>query len=152
MPFTARQMAPLRQFSIRIEPRTDRVQGLFAWRYLVRRERLNVLGTKQCSSAGSDYFEVDFGSATTVGGVQHNNAVDTGDIPTSGNVQYSDDNSSWTTAASWTSGDIASNKLKKSWTPSSHRYWRLLAQGTANGGSSNWWSIDELTWYSDAAP
>lgn len=108
--------------------------------------------TGHAISAGTDYYKVDFGTAATVGGFKQNNPTNTGDIPTAGDVQYSDDNSSWTTAVSWTSGDIASNALKKSWTPASHRYWRLLAQGTANGGGSNWWSIDELIWYSDAAP
>jgi hypothetical protein len=114
------------------------------------------LGTRYLSAAGvtagSSWFKIDMASAQTVGGVQVDNNPQNGggwSLPTAGDVQWSDDNSSWTTVASWSLGTVPTT-IQASWTPVSHRYWRLLAQGgSADGG---WWSIGELYFYSDAAP
>lgn len=101
--------------------------------------------------AGTDWFQVDLGVATTVGSFKIDDTASwTGDLPVAGDIQYSDDASAWTVIASWTTSDIVSGVLTRSWTPDSHRYWRLLAQGIANGGGSNFWSINDLLLYADA--
>ena len=102
--------------------------------------------------AGSDYFQIDMGSAQTVGGVQIDDSNYIGDTPKSGNVQYSDNGSTWTTTASWQFTSAPLSIFSLSWTPASHRYWRLLAQDVANGNTINWWSIGEINLYSDCAP
>ena len=92
------------------------------------------------------------GSAQTVGGVQIDDSNYIGDTPKSGNVQYSDNGSTWTTTASWQFTSAPLSIFSLSWTPASHRYWRLLAQDVANGNTINWWSIGEINLYSDCAP
>jgi len=93
------------------------------------------------------YFEVDMGSAVSVASFQYHD--DAGSSPNTGNVQWSDDNSTWTTIASWTTLNSAGAYVTQSWTAASHRYWRLLATSTPTVGT-NWWSIYELNFYASA--
>ncbi|MDE2022305.1 MAG: hypothetical protein KGI71_05350, partial [Patescibacteria group bacterium] len=87
-----------------------------------------------------------------VAALQINNNADSTDFPTSGNVQWSDDGISWTTVASWTMRNVTGVLLTVNWTKATHRYWRLLAEATANGGAGNWWSIYEINCYGSAYP
>jgi hypothetical protein len=93
---------------------------------------------------GSDFFKIDTTSSQTIGSVIINNPSSTGDFPSTGHVQTSPDDVTYTTVASWTLADIVSNKLTVSWTPATTRYVKLIPDSTANGGGSNWWSIDEI--------
>lgn len=97
----------------------------------------------------SDY-KIDLGSAQMVGGFFADNFPENGGgwaQAKAGNVQCSDDNATWTTVASWITGV---GMGQASWTPVSHRYWRLLATDVSQDGG--WWSIGELNLYSDRAP
>ena len=114
------------------------------------------IGTRYLSAANvvanTSWFKIDMGSAQLVGGVRcDDNPVNGGGWaqPVSGNVQWSDDNSSWTTVATWALGTTTAT-VQASWTPESHRYWRLLATGANSDGG--WWSIGEIYFYSDRAP
>lgn len=109
-------------------------------------------GYPHAPTPGSTYFAVDLGSAQLVGGFMVDSSAFTTDVPTAGDVQWSDTSATgpWTTIASWTASGGSISSYKQSWTPASHRYWRLLAQATCNGGG--FWSIGEFYLYSDAAP
>lgn len=99
-------------------------------------------------SIGNDYFQIDMGAAGLVGGfAMAISPDDLTDSPLSGDVQWSDDDVTYTTIASWT---YSSDPTKASWTPASHRYWRFVATAAANGGG--FWSIHDFNMYSDAAP
>lgn len=102
--------------------------------------------------AGTSWVRIDMGTTRTVGGLKIENPTTPGDYPKSANVQYSDDNSAWTTVATWTISSTSVSTFTFSWTPATHRYWRFLAQDVANGAPSNWWSVGELYCYSDSAP
>lgn len=95
---------------------------------------------------GTSYFRVDAGAAVSVGCVRMDDSSFTGDIPATGDIQYSDNGTGWTTIASWTLADVTNGVLTKSFTAQSHRYWQLLAQSTPTV-STNWWSIGEFYLY-----
>lgn len=110
-------------------------------------------GTGGAIVPGTTWFHLDLGAATTIGAfVQNNNSTAT-DFPTSGNVYWSDDDSTWTLVAAWTTANVAGGVLTINLpTPVSHRYWKFLAEGTATGGSGSWWSIYEIYGYATAFP
>lgn len=115
------------------------------------------IGTRYLSAtnvvANVSWFKIDLGSAQMVGGVQcDNDPVNGGGWaqPKAGKIQYSDDNSSWTdVGATWQLATVPTT-VQASWTPQSHRYWRLLATDVSSDGA--WWSIGELYLFSDRAP
>lgn len=102
--------------------------------------------------AGTSWVRIDLGTSRAVGGVKIENPTTPGDLPKSANVQFSDNNSTWTNAGTWTITSTSVPTFTFSWTPATHRYWRFLAQDVANGAPSNWWSIGEVYLYSDSAP
>ena len=112
-------------------------------------------GTRWATGAavvvGTDYWAVDMGAPVSIASMQVNNNGSSSDIPQTGDFQYSDTSATgpWTTIASWTTADISTGFLTKSWVAQSHQYWRLLAQSTPAIGS-NWWSIYEINFFSVA--
>lgn len=94
---------------------------------------------------GTSYFRVDLGRAVAINGGTLNASVFSGDVPSAGRFQSSDDGATWTTRATWVVGNIAGGVLTLACPETTARYWRWIADGTANGGSSNWWSIGEVT-------
>jgi hypothetical protein len=106
-------------------------------------------GSIVTSGGSQDFFLIDTGSSQTIGAVVDTNTTSTGDIASSGIVQTSPDNVTYTTVASWTTANISGGVLTVSWTPGTARYVKLLATGSANGGGSNWWSIDEINLWTD---
>lgn len=101
----------------------------------------------------SDWFQVDTGVSQTLGGLYIDDSSFTGDTPTSGTIQTSPDGVTWTTVATWTTAaNLSAGILTQSWTPAMARYVRLTANATANGASTNWWSIGEIYLYAGAPP
>ncbi len=92
----------------------------------------------------TSYFKIDLGSPQSVGALRY--STDAVNILPTGDIQWSDDNVAWTTAASWVSGDWSGSVLTKSWTPVPHRYWQQVPTSTPSI-STNWWSIYEINLY-----
>src|ERR1043166_6583507 len=93
--------------------------------------------------ASRDYVQVDTGTLTNVCGIVLNNSSFTGDVPAAGDILTSTDNVTWTVQAQWTSTDISSGILTKTFTPVTARYLNLNPT-KAPAVISNWWSIGEL--------
>jgi hypothetical protein len=83
------------------------------------------------------WWEVDFGAATTIAEVKIANPgyVSPSYAPDTWDLQYSDDNSTWTTkqsytSAAWTAGSQQTFSVTS---PSSHRYWRIYIHTNGAG-------------------
>jgi hypothetical protein len=100
-------------------------------------------GVVVISGGSQDWFKVDCGASVSIAGIVANSASFANDVPLAGDLQTSPDDVTYTTRASYTSGDISGGILTKTFTPVTARYLKWLATALPTVGT-NWWSIGEI--------
>lgn len=103
-------------------------------------------GSADPVSVGSGHIGYDFGAGVTKHVRRMTLNQVSGNYITSVKAEYSDDGSSWTTVSTHTVGS-GGNTIDLAAT-AAHRYWRLLANGTFNGGGGygigGGWGVYEI--------
>lgn len=93
--------------------------------------------------SGIAYIGQDFGTAKNIRAVRHVAFQETQNVITSMKVQYSDDNSNWYDATTFTlTATPYLNTFVSVPNCGAHRYWRLLANSNLAGGT--YWAIPEI--------
>ena len=101
------------------------------------------ISSQSTTVSGTSYIGQNFGSAKFVSQFTITQA-NSGCTVSSVNLQYSDNGSSWTTAATCavSSTTYTAQVIPASNSAGAHQYWRLLAASATSGGSN--WDVSEL--------
>ena len=100
-------------------------------------------GAVVISGASQDWFKVDAGASVSVAGVIVDGTGVATSVAQAGDIQTSPDDVTYTTRASWTSGDISAGIITKTFTAVAARYVKLLATAVPSV-PTNWWAIPEI--------